>query len=45
MKDIYPDEHRGRLMSLVRVGMAAAMLLTARLMGWWQEHGGLAQQG
>lgn len=41
MKDIYPDEHRGRLMSLVRFGMAAAMLLTARLMGYWQEHAGL----
>lgn len=41
MKDIYPDEHRGRLMSMVRIGMAAAMLITAKLMGWWQEHGGL----
>jgi MFS family permease len=41
MKEIYPDEHRGRLMSYVRIGMAAAMLFTARLMGTWQEHGGL----
>ena len=41
MKDIYPDELRGRLMSYVRIAMAAAMLLTARLMGWWQEHGHL----
>jgi MFS family permease len=41
MKDIYPDEHRGRLMSSVRVGMAVAMLLTARAMGNWQEHHGL----
>jgi MFS family permease len=41
MKEIYPDEHRGRLMSYVRIGMAASMLLTARLMGAWQEHGGL----
>jgi MFS family permease len=41
MKDIYPDEHRGRLMSYVRVGMAASMLITARIMGHWQEHRGL----
>ncbi len=41
MKEIYPDEHRGRLMSYVRVGMVAAMLLTARVMGYWLEHGGL----
>lgn len=41
MKDIYPDRLRGRLMSLVRVGMAASMLVTARIMGFWQEHGGL----
>ncbi len=41
MKDIYPDRLRGRLMSLVRVGMAASMLITARIMGFWQEHGGL----
>ncbi len=41
MKDIYPDHLRGRLMSLVRVGMAASMLITARIMGVWQEHAGL----
>lgn len=41
MKDIYPDELRGRLMSYVRIGMALAMLLTARIMGDWQEHHGL----
>jgi DHA1 family inner membrane transport protein len=41
MKDIYPDRLRGRLMSLVRVGMAASMLVTARIMGFWQEHSGL----
>ena len=27
MKDIYPDRLRGRLMSLVRVGMAASILI------------------
>lgn len=41
MKDIYPDELRGRLMSYVRIGMAATMLITARIMGYWQEAGGL----
>ena len=41
MKDIYPDRLRGRLMSLVRVGMAASMLLTARVMGLWQQYHGL----
>ncbi|MCS6777684.1 MAG: MFS transporter [Chthonomonadaceae bacterium] len=41
MKDIYPDEHRGRLMSLVRVGTTGAMLITTPLMGWLQEHAGL----
>lgn len=41
MKDIYPDRLRGRLMSLVRVGMAASMLITARVMGLWQQNGGL----
>ena len=38
MKDIYPDHLRGRLMSYVRVGAATSMLLTARVMGHWQEH-------
>lgn len=38
MKDIYPDKLRGRLMSYVRVGLYATMLLSARLMGIWQEH-------
>ncbi len=37
MKDIYPDHLRGRLMSYVRIGMYATMLLSARLMGIWQE--------
>jgi MFS family permease len=41
MKEIYPDEHRGRLMSYVRIGMAASMLITARVMGAWQQNGGL----
>lgn len=41
MKDIYPDEMRGRLMSFVRVGMAISMLLTAPAMGWLQEKMGL----
>ncbi len=41
MKDIYPDHLRGRLMSYVRVGMATSMLLTARVMGFLQEHHGL----
>lgn len=41
MKDIYPDEHRGRLMSLVRVGATSAMLVTTPIMGWLQEHRGL----
>lgn len=41
MKEIYPDDLRGRLMSYVRVGMMAAMLLTQRIMGDLQEHHGL----
>lgn len=41
MKEIYPDSLRGKLMSYVRIGMMASMILTARIMGWWQEHGGL----
>lgn len=41
MKDIYPDQLRGRLMSYVRVGMATSMLLSARVMGILQEHRGL----
>jgi MFS transporter, DHA1 family, staphyloferrin B biosynthesis exporter len=41
MKDIYPDQLRGRLMSYVRVGMALSMLVTARVMGILQEHHGL----
>ena len=41
MKEIYPDEHRGRLMSYVRIGMAATMLISARVMGVLQEHYGL----
>lgn len=41
MKEIYPDNLRGRLMSLVRVGMAIAMLVSARVMGILQERYGL----
>jgi MFS family permease len=41
MKDIYPDEHRGRLMSFVRVGVTASMLITTPIMGYLQEHRGL----
>ena len=41
IKDIYPDELRGRLMSYVRVGMMAAMLITQRIAGELQEHHGL----
>lgn len=41
MKEIYPDRLRGRLMSLVRVGAAASTLLTARVMGLWQQYHGL----
>ncbi len=41
MKEIYSDEHRGRLMSYVRIAMAATMLITARVMGILQEHYGL----
>ena len=41
MKDIYPDQHRGRMMAYVRVGMVAAMLLTARVMGYLQQYHGL----
>lgn len=33
MKDIYPDAQRGRLMSVVRIGMSVMTLLTALLMG------------
>lgn len=41
MKEIYPDALRGRLMSYVRLGTSVMMLITARLMGHWQEHMGL----
>ncbi len=41
MKDIYPDQHRGRMMAYVRVGMVASMLVTARVMGYLQESRGL----
>ena len=41
MKEIYPDQHRGRMMAYVRVGMNAAMLITAFIMGRLQEHAGL----
>ncbi len=41
MKDIYPDDLRGRLMSYVRVGMMASMLIAQRIAGELQEHHGL----
>jgi len=41
IKEIYPDELRGRLMSYVRVGMVAAMLITQRVAGDLQERYGL----
>ncbi len=41
MRDIYPDQVRGRMMAYVRVGMNASMLLTAFAMGRLQEHFGL----
>jgi len=34
MAEIYPDEHRGRIMSYCRVGLALATLITAPLAGW-----------
>jgi predicted MFS family arabinose efflux permease len=33
MKEIYPDAHRGRLMSIVRIGLNTMMFLTALIMG------------
>ena len=41
MEQIYPESYRGRLMSFVRIGAAAAMLITARVMGHLQERAGL----
>lgn len=41
MKEIYPDQHRGRMMAYVRVGMNASMLITAFIMGRLQQHAGL----
>ncbi len=37
MQQIYPVEIRGRLMSVVRVGVSVATLVTARLMGVLQQ--------
>ncbi len=39
MKDIYPDRHRGRLMSFVRMGMSLMTLFSALLMGRLLDHG------
>ncbi len=39
MKEIYPDAHRGRLMSMVRIGMNLMTLLTALIMGRLLDHG------
>lgn len=33
MKDVYPDEHRGRIMGYVRVLMAAVMIVTTLIVG------------
>ncbi|MCC6731390.1 MAG: MFS transporter [Chthonomonadales bacterium] len=33
MKDIYPDDHRGRLMSVVRIGMSVVTLVCSLMMG------------
>lgn len=44
IKEIYPDQLRGRLMSYVRICMSAAMMLTAWVAGWLQEHHGLRYQ-
>ncbi len=39
MKEIYPDRHRGRLMSMVRMLMNICMLFTALTMGRLLDHG------
>src|SRR5207237_8926080 len=39
MKDIYPDRHRGRLMSTVRIVMNGMMLLSALVVGRLLDHG------
>ena len=39
MKEIYPDAHRGRLMSVVRMGMSLMTLLAALVMGRLLDHG------
>ena len=41
IKEIYPDDLRGRLMSYVRIGMMGAMLITQRVAGELLEHHGL----
>lgn len=38
MKEIYPDAHRGRLMSIVRMGMSLATLVSALVMGRLLDH-------
>jgi MFS family permease len=44
MQDIYPDELRGRLMSYGRITFAGAMLLSAAINGFLQQHGVLGHQ-
>ncbi len=39
MQDIYPDKLRGRLMSYVRICFATAMLSSAAISGYLQQHG------
>lgn len=39
MKDIYPDQHRGRLMSLVRVVASASTFVTALVAGRLMDRG------
>ena len=39
MQDIYPDELRGRLMSYGRITFAGAMLVSAAVNGFLQQHG------
>lgn len=39
MKDIYPDRHRGRLMSVTRIGMNSCMFLSALVLGRLLDRG------
>lgn len=42
MKEIYPDEHRGRIMAYIRVGMAFATFVSTLIAGQLMKHGDLA---